>query len=113
MKTLAATVHTAHGVPFNVVIVRKGDAYGLNDCLTHEKDEPLIEFYDARHDHTEHGQFVSRYYFSTLNGTCTVIPGAHIGRTGIDLDGRVDAWKLDRRAATEAMGAVEEILGRG
>jgi len=58
---------------FNLRIVRKGDGYGLG--LTHTKDEPMVEFYDSRYPHTEFGQFVSRYYASTLlerkhNGLC-------------------------------------------
>lgn len=49
---------------FNLRIVRKGDGYGIG--LTHNKDEPMVEFYDDRYPHTEHGQFVSRYYVSTI-----------------------------------------------
>ena len=44
-----------------VRIVEKGDKYGLKDGLTHEGDEPLVEFYDTRYEHTNLGQFVSRY----------------------------------------------------
>jgi hypothetical protein len=51
---------------FNVRIVRKGDKYGLDFCLTHNKDAALVEFYDTRYPHTEFGQFVSRYYVSTI-----------------------------------------------
>ena len=43
---------------FNVRIVRAGDRYGRDNCLTHDKDEPLVEFYDSRYPHTEYGQFV-------------------------------------------------------
>jgi len=73
---------------FNVLIIRKGDAYGLNSCLTHDEDEPLVEFYDARYPHTEHGQFVSRYYLKTLlkNDECGI--SLDCGRPDMSLDSR-------------------------
>jgi len=51
---------------FNVRIVRTGDSYGLNFCLTHGENAPLVEFYDSRYAHTEFGQFISSYYVSTI-----------------------------------------------
>lgn len=51
---------------YNVRIVKPGDRYGLKDCLVNDKGEELVEFYDSRYMHTERGQFVSRYYLSTL-----------------------------------------------
>lgn len=53
-------------VAWNVRLVRKGQQYGLNDKLTHDREDPLVEFFDSRYDHTPLGQFVSRYYLSTL-----------------------------------------------
>src|SRR5690606_39865054 len=48
-----------------------GDSYGLNGCLIHEENDPMIEFYDTRYhlsnDWEGLGQFVSRYYLSTLD----------------------------------------------
>ena len=34
---------------FNVRIVNKGDRYGRADCLTHDDDRPMVEFYDRRY----------------------------------------------------------------
>jgi hypothetical protein len=51
---------------WNIRLVRNGDAYGLNDCLTNDSGRTLVEFYDNRHPHTPLGQFVSRYYAETL-----------------------------------------------
>lgn len=54
---------------FTVRIVQQGDAYGLNDCLIHEQEKPLVEFYDATQSKAkfgERGQFVSRYYCDTI-----------------------------------------------
>lgn len=47
---------------FNVRIVRAGDRYGRDNCLTYDKDEPLVEFYIGDY-------FVSRYYVATILGT--------------------------------------------
>ena len=69
---------------FNVRVVNTGDTYGLDDCLVNNGAE-LVEFYDKRYMHTSRGQFVSRYYVSTLlrgNGY----------PNGLCLDGRVDEW---------------------
>jgi hypothetical protein len=35
------------GRTFRVTCVRKGERYGLNDCLVHDQDEPLVEFEDV------------------------------------------------------------------
>lgn len=76
---------------FNVRIVRAGDRYGRDFCLTHDKeDEPLVEFYDTRYPHTEYGQFVSRYYVSTILGTDRY--GS--GEGGLMLDGGVPSWTV-------------------
>jgi len=76
---------------FNVRIVRAGDRYGRDFCLTHDKeDQPLVEFYDNRHPHTEFGQFVSRYYVSTILGTDRY----GRGEGGLMLDGGVPSWTV-------------------
>lgn len=76
------------GIKFNVLIVRKGDTYGLNDCLTHDEDRPLVEFYDDRYKHGfgMYGQFVSRYYADTLLKHSTLF--------GIDLEGSIADWEI-------------------
>lgn len=87
--------------PYLVRMVFKGDKYGLNFCLTHEQEEPLVEFYDTRRMYTIYGLFVSSYYASTLLG----IDGWSIrsGRTdltgqGLDLMGYAPEWKVDGAA---------------
>lgn len=74
--------------PWNVRIREKGDRWGLEDCLVHEDEEPVIEFYDARQDPAkfgDRGQFVSSYYLTTLLQV----------RGGLCLDGGVPSWTLD------------------
>lgn len=89
MHTLKVT--NSNGDEFTVRIVRQGDCYGLNMCLTHDKDEALIEFYDAEYAHTEYGQFVSRYYASTILTHDAVSDYA----CGLNLDGGIPKWSID------------------
>lgn len=79
---------TSNNIPFLLNIVEKGENYGLDNCLTHEKVDPLVEFYDQRYMHTPLGQFVSRYYMSTLLEK----KDQHVG---LDLDGGVPDWKVN------------------
>jgi hypothetical protein len=88
----------SRGIKFNVRIVQQGDKYGLNNCLTHEQKEPLVEFYDTRYPHTEFGQFVSRYNMTTLLSRKLDI--------GLDLDGGIPDWKID----AESMNKVTSWL---
>jgi len=76
---------------FNVRVVNKGDKYGRDFVLTHDSDKPLVEFYDSRYPHTEFGQFVSRYYVSTILGT----DGYGRAEGGLILDGgNADVWTV-------------------
>lgn len=58
------------GRTFTVRIIHEGDRYGRDDCLTHDESEPMVEFFDKTYieGFTPLGQFVSRYYLSTLEG---------------------------------------------
>lgn len=67
-----------------VRIVEKGDKYGLNDCLDND-GKPLVEFYDTRYEHTDLGQFVSRYLLGTLAD----------GEGGLNLYGGVTDWYIN------------------
>jgi hypothetical protein len=80
---------TGEMIPWVVRVVTKGDHYGrYNGTLVHMKDDPLVEFYDARYDHENLGQFVTRYYLSTLlDGESP----AHLS-----LDGGVDSWTVSK-----------------
>lgn len=69
---------------YTVRFVNKGEKYGLDFCLTHDDDKPMIEFYDARYQHTEFGQFVSRYYVETLRD--------HVGK--LNLYSSIPEWTV-------------------
>lgn len=94
-----------NGRTFLVRVVNKGDKWGLNDCLTHDEDDPLIEFYDLTNANTkgfgERGQFVSNYYARTLAEDA---PSLH--KRGLCLDGgNADVWSID----AEALGPVLDL----
>lgn len=75
---------------WNVRIVNTGDNYGLNMCLLNVK-APMVEFYDSRYPHTQYGQFVSRYYISTILSQDS--RGGQYSN-GLCLDGGVPAWNV-------------------
>lgn len=79
-------------------IVKKGDKYGLNNCLTHDKPASMVEFYDTSNGE----QFVSRYYVVTFLG------GIDDG-VGLMLDGGCPAWNLDG----ESVDSVKEWIRKG
>ena len=82
--------------PWAVRLVFEGDKFGLDFQLVHS-GPPLLEFYDARHESTPFGQFVSRYFVTTLlDGAARRIA------EGLQLDGS----SIDRRISAAAMGRV-------
>lgn len=100
------TVTAANGVRFLARILRTGDTYGLNDCLTKgigrsrdlDGDGLSVEFYDTRYNHTRFGQFVSRYAVATILGG--------FGYGGLDLMSYEPSWKID----ANAMGVIRAWL---
>lgn len=89
---------TASIEKFTVRFVNNGDKYGLDFCLTHDKDEPMIEFYDARYPLTEFGQFVSRYYVKSLRG--------HTAR--LILDGGIPEWTVSSDGMKQVQNLIEQ-----
>lgn len=89
-----------------VRLVRKDERYGLNDCLVHDREDPLVEFYDLtyanRRGFGERGQFVSSYYASTL-----LASGG-----GIDLYGGEPAWQVSAEAMADVRAWVRGHLVR-
>lgn len=89
---------TSNNIPFNINLIFHNDHYGLNNCLTYKAIEPMVEFYDARYPHTEHGQFVARYYITTLM--------EENDNRGLCLDGGVPDWNIDG----QSMATLKEWL---
>lgn len=97
----------ASGRPWAVRIVRKGDRYGRN--LTNDGGT-LIEFWDRKNagrksswgqEFPAEGQFVARYYASTLDGH----------RGALCLDGGEPAWQVGSDAMARVLAWVDAQLG--
>lgn len=73
-----------HGLELVTRAVTKGGNYGLNDCLTHDDADPLVEFYSRDTFGPGKHQFISRYYLSTL---------ADLLESILNLDGGVEQWE--------------------
>ena len=89
---------------FNVRVVNKGDKYGRDFVLTNDSDKPLVEFYDARYPHTEFGQFITRYYVSTILGDNVHRLDEETGALHLDLG--IPAWTV----SAEDMATVRNFL---
>ena len=116
------------GIRWCVRIVFEGDDYGLNHCLTHDETEPMIEFYDmdsraaelmrGSDDKTEaylaeeYGQFVGRYYWSSLKfeGVLRCKTLTDWSKRGLNLHGGEDRWSVSSAFMVDAMAAVEAEL---
>jgi hypothetical protein len=88
---------------FNVRIVNTGDKYGRNDCLVNDKSA-MVEFYDSRYtdgDFAERGQFVSRYYITTL------LEGSQYPN-GLCLDGGIPAWSVSADGMKEILEYIQQ-----
>ena len=81
----------ALGTPMRAVLIPAGEAYPNHPNVPPAKED-LVEFYDGRYPHTPDGQFISRYYTSTLMESHAGIPTG-----GLDLMGYVPTWKIDGR----------------
>lgn len=95
------------GITFNVRLVFQGETYGRRGCLIHDKKDPLVEFYDTRYDFEDFdglGQFVSRYYLSTLLERDTDFEG---GSYGLQLDGGSDNWYVTSENMDEILSWAE------
>lgn len=111
---IVARVTNASGRPFHVVLVKPGDCYGRYDELTHEGTEPLVEFWDASYAEDPRftlgrGQFVSRYYLSTLTGADGMgTPRPAI--EGLRFCGHDPVWRVTGENVVAAIAAVRAIL---
>ena len=96
------------GKVFMIKVVRRGEAYGRNGCLTND-GEAAMEVYDYTRpdfdpDFPGCGQLVGRWNVSAL--LANDWPNG-----GLNLHGGVPAWYLDGAAFEEAMGFTVSYLG--
>lgn len=104
---IVARVVNSAGRAFNVRLVRQGERFGLNDCLVHDKDDPLVEFWDATYEHDPRftrglGQFATRYYLSTLVERQSPHP--------LVLCGHESAWTVTGGNVMDAVAAARAAL---
>ncbi|UVD36649.1 hypothetical protein RCXUPER_231 [Rhodobacter phage RcXuper] len=104
-----ADIRAENGITFRLRLVRKGEAYGRNNCLTNE-GEPLVEFYDTRFTFDSSpsgvmlGQFTGgRYYAETLLKS---------GNAGLILDGGSEAWRMGAESFRLAQSIIRNWLAR-
>lgn len=92
---------------FNVRIVTGGMGYGKDDCLILAGwEDPLVEFYDSRRPTPDRrGQFVSRYFFTTI------LASDH--PHGLQLDGGVPEWSISPQGMRDVKryirGCLQEV----
>lgn len=84
----------------------------INDCQLYGHGLPLVEFYDMTKNTEQGGQFVSRYYMSTLLGMDeSDIPLSDM--KAFSLDGGVPAWTVagtDLQNVTDWLNTAKETL---
>lgn len=105
MKAQAAEfAQSLDGRVFALRVVNQGDAYGRNGCLTHNEAAPMVEFYDTTYAGEDPdtfsgdlGQFVSRYYFSTLMDTDPT--------RDLALDSGIPAWTVTADSLAQALAS--------
>jgi hypothetical protein len=99
--------------PWRIHVVRNGERYGREDALVHDREDPMIEFWDlsiTKPPFGKAGQFVARYYLKTL-----LADRKRLERIGLDLMGYEAAWKVDAPLMVavylwlEAVDAVEGL----
>jgi hypothetical protein len=93
------------GRKFFIRVVFRGDSYGRNDCLEHDDDMPMIEFYDwtyRSNDFGPRGQFVSRYNADTL--------ARRDDSVGLNLQGDVSVWWVDSAAMEPVDRLAQELI---
>ncbi len=138
MSVTYKAIDPESGIRWCVRMVFIGDQYGLNHCLTYggreydqdKHDDPLIEFYDMDSgaaaimrntgDKTEaylaeeYGQFVSRYYYSTLKMRDPLFGEDNAltdwSERGLCLDGGVDRWSVSSEFMVDAMAAINKEM---
>jgi hypothetical protein len=112
IKTLDKKIFTdSADRSFMVRIVPMDGKYGRDFCLTHDRTEPMVEFYDTRYAHTKDedgtilGQFVSRYNLETI---LQVVAKNH----GINLHEGVLSWQIGADAISDIGQWINDIQGK-
>lgn len=100
-----------NGIPYMARLVERGDRYGRNGCLTHDREDadsfgPMVEFYDLRYKHDDwpvDGYFVSRYYTQTF---CESKEGVLLQQD----DQRKQDWVLSAKDKAKVMDWIAQMI---
>tara|TARA_R110002012_G_scaffold14105_3_gene59165 strand:+ start:209 stop:514 length:306 start_codon:yes stop_codon:yes gene_type:complete len=87
-----------NNIMFNVVLSERENE---DDNST----KMLVSFYDTRYNHTQYGQFIGRYYASTLLGLDGY--GSGIKDRGLNLHGGIDDWSINADNANHVVDFIE------
>lgn len=82
-------------------LVLKGDQLRKDYADVHPVEEPLIRFYDLRYQSESGGQLMSSYYLATFLDV----------KDGLQLDGGVPGWALDRQQVAKVSAWARDVLG--
>ena len=72
-----------------------------------KKEQNLVSFYDTRYNHTQYGQFIGRYYASTLLGLDGY--GSGIKDKGLNLHGGIADWFINADNANHVVDFIDMI----
>lgn len=89
-------------IMFNVVLSKRENWERPEDD---NSTKMLVSFYDTRYNHTQYGQFIGRYYASTLLGLDGY--GSGIKDRGLNLHGGVDDWFINADNANHVVDFIE------
>ena len=117
------TFTSFRGEPMLTRLVRLGDRYGLDGCLTHPDrkesfKEPMIEFYSLIGDDKDGALawdgvkgywFISRYYLSTFLGKSKYSFNGGPVRNGLSLDGGYPEYDLDAQDCQKVAAWIESL----
>tara|TARA_R110002126_G_scaffold51994_3_gene141935 strand:- start:68 stop:358 length:291 start_codon:yes stop_codon:yes gene_type:complete len=73
-----------------------------------KKEQNLVSFYDTRYNHTQYGQFIGRYYASTLLGLDGY--GSGIKDRGLNLHGGIAGWFINADNANHVVDFIEREI---
>ena len=110
-NTRKKSTRRSDGRKWLIRVVFEGGKYGLDDCLTNDDGEVLIEFYDQGGAHVKQfgprGQFISRYNLSTLDGSDGYGPDTDWTVDNLGLYGGEPEWWVDGAIVLEAIALAQ------
>lgn len=113
-NTIKLVLDGRSGRTWAVRLVQRGDSHGQHDELTHDDDEPLVEFFDTRVALTPLGRHVATFGLDSLldrRDDALVLDGGVLGATAM---ADVTQWlrQASRRPPTPTVHALRGAMQR-